>query len=255
MDYFYSMAIEGQILQAKEIIENSKKITVLTGAGISAESGIPTFRGSDGLWNNLNPQDIATPEAYNNDPKLVWEWYDWRRRIIDKASPNHGHLALAEIERQKEKFTLITQNIDGLHQVAGSQNIIELHGNIWETRCVNCGLVARNYEVPLPDLPPKCSQCGEMVRPNVVWFGEIIPMELIDTALLAIEESDLMMIIGTSGVVEPAASMGLLAKQSYKKVLEINLDQTPNTAIYDISIQAKSGAVLPLFYDTTRTYN
>ena len=243
------------ILNAKEIIENSKNITVLTGAGISAESGIPTFRGSDGMWKNLNPQDIATPEAYRNDPKLVWEWYDWRRRIIDKAAPNHGHLALAEIERQKDKFTLITQNIDGLHQVAGSQNIIELHGNIWETRCEQCGFISKNYEVPLPQLPPKCSKCSENARPNVVWFGEIIPMELIDAALLSIEEADLMMIIGTSGVVEPAASMGLLAKQSDKKVLEINLDETPNTSIYDISIQAKSGAVLPLFYDIAGSYN
>ena len=249
------MAIQEQILAAKEIIEKSNKITVLTGAGISAESGIPTFRGSDGMWNNLNPQDIATPDAYKNDPKLVWEWYDWRRRIIDKATPNHGHLALAEIERQKEKFTLLTQNIDGLHQVAGNKNIIELHGNIWEIKCEKCGLISKNYEVPLPQLPPKCSECGEMTRPNVVWFGEIIPMEIIDSSLLSIEESDLMMIIGTSGVVEPAASMGLLAKQSDKKVIEINLDQTPNTGIYDISIQAKSGEVLPLFYNVAETYN
>ena len=244
-----------QILEAKEIIENSNKITVLTGAGISAESNIPTFRSSDGMWNNVNPEAVATPQAFKNDPKFVWEWYDGRRIIMDKATPNHGHFALAEIERQKEKFTLITQNIDGLHQVAGSRNIIELHGNIWEIKCEKCGLISRNYEVPLPELPPKCSECGEITRPNVVWFGEIIPMEVIDSALLSIEECELMMIIGTSGIVEPAASMGLLAKKSNKKVVEINLDPTPNTGLYDISIQAKSGEILPLFYDIAKTYN
>ena len=249
------MASNEMILKAKEIVDSARRITVLTGAGISAESGIPTFRGSDGMWNNLRPQDIATPQAFHNDPKLVWEWYDWRRRIINKSEPNHGHFALAEIERQKDKFTLITQNIDGLHQVAGSQNIVELHGNIWEIKCEKCGQISRNYEVPLPQLPPDCPECGEMARPNVVWFGEIIPMEIIDSALLSIEESDLMMIIGTSGIVEPAASMGLLAKQSNKKVIEINLDETPNTGIYDISIQGKSGEILPLFYDVAKTYN
>ena len=249
------MGQDEKILAAKQIIDDSSKITVLTGAGISAESGIPTFRDKEGMWNNINPQDIASPRAFKKDPQLVWEWYDWRRRIINKANPNQGHYALAEIERQKEKFTLITQNIDGLHEIAGSINLVELHGNIWEIRCEKCDTVNKNYEVPIPEIPPKCEKCGEITRPNVVWFEEIIPMHQIDQALLSIEESDLMMIIGTSGVVEPAASMGLLAKQSGKQVIEINLEETPNSAIYDISLQGKSGEILPLFYDIAETYN
>ena len=253
--YFYYMGQDEKILAAKQIIDTSSKITVLTGAGISAESGIPTFRDNDGMWNNIRPQDIASPHAFKKDPELVWEWYDWRRRIINKANPNQGHYALAEIERQKEKFTLITQNIDGLHEIAGSINLMELHGNIWEIRCEKCDTVNKNYEVPLPEIPPKCNKCGEITRPNVVWFEEIIPMHMIDQALLSIEESDLMLIIGTSGIVEPAASMGLLAKQSGKQVIEIHLEETPNSAIYNISLQGKSGEILPLFYDIAETYN
>ncbi len=243
------------LLKAREIIDGSDRITVLTGAGISAESGIPTFRGTDGTWNEVNPETVATPQAFKNDPVHVWKWYDQRREIIDKARPNQGHFALSEIERTKEKFTLITQNIDGLHQVAGSQNIIEIHGNIWEIKCEKCGLVIKNYETPLTELPPICRKCEGIMRPNVVWFGEIIPMEVIDSALFAIEQSALIIIIGTSGIVEPAASMGLMAKQSGKKVIEINLEKTFNTGICDISIQAKAGEVLPLLYDRTTLYN
>ncbi len=243
------------ILKAKEMIEDSDGITVLTGAGMSAESGIPIFRGNDGTWNDVNPMDVATSKAFRNDPGSVWKWYDGRREIIDKAEPNQGHFALAKIERHKEKFTLITQNIDGLHRVAGSQNVIEIHGNIWETRCEKCRITSRNYEVPLPEIPPKCEKCAGILRPNIVWFGENIPVQTIDSALLSIEESELMLIIGTSGIVEPAASMGLLAKQSDKKVIEINLDETPNSRIYDVSIQAKSGEILPLLYDVSGTYN
>ena len=243
------------ILKAKEIIDGSSKITVLTGAGISAESGIPTFRGPDGTWNKIKPEEVATPQAFKADPLSVWKWYNQRREIIDKTQPNQGHFALAELERRKEKFTLITQNIDGLHQVAGSQNIIEIHGNIWEVKCEKCELITKNYEAPLTNLPPRCKNCEEIIRPNVVWFGEIIPMEVIDSALLAIEESSLMIIIGTSGIVEPAASMGLMAKQHGKKVIEINLETTPHTGIYDISIQAKSSEILPLLYEASATYN
>lgn len=243
------------ILEAKELVDNADSITVLTGAGISSESGIPIFRGNEGLWNNFKPEELASPQAFKQNPELVWQWYDWRRNIINDAKPNAGHFALAEIERQKHKFTIITQNIDGLHHLAGNQNITEMHGNIWETRCENCGVIERNYEVPLTILPPQCSNCESILRPNIVWFGEIIPMEVIDRGLLAIEECDLMLIIGTSGVVEPAASMGLIAKQSNKKVIEINLEPTPNSGLYDISIRGKSGEILPLFYEIERTYN
>ena len=249
------MDSENLILEARDLVENADSITVLTGAGISAESGIPIFRGNEGLWNNFKPEELASPQAFKLNPDLVWQWYDWRRNIINDAQPNSGHYALAEIERQKHKFTLITQNIDGLHHLAGNQNITEMHGNIWETRCENCNAIERNYEVPLTKLPPICNRCNSILRPNIVWFGEIIPMEVIDRGLLAIDECDLMLIIGTSGIVEPAASMGLIAKQSDKKVIEINLEPTPNSGLYDISIQGKSGEILPLFYEIERTYN
>lgn len=247
--------MENDINKAYELINEASLITVLTGAGISSESGVPTFRGDGGLWNNYRPEELATPKAFFENPEIVWEWYDWRRSVMKKAEPNHGHYALSELERQKEKFTLITQNVDGLHQLAGSENIIEMHGNLWEIRCTKCGNLEKNYQVPLPKLPPECSKCREIMRPNIVWFGEIIPMQKIDRCILAIEESDLFMIIGTSGLVEPAASFGFVAKEHNKPVVEINLEPTPGTGLYDISIKAKSGEVLPLLIESGNTLN
>lgn len=241
--------------KAIEIVESTHNVAVLTGAGISAESGIPTFRGDKGLWNNCRPEDIATPQAFSKDPKFVWEWYDLRRQTIIKADPNPGHYSLVELENKKDGFTLITQNIDGLHKKAGSKNIIEMHGNIWQMRCTKCGQVYFDYEVPLKDIPPSCEQCGEMTRPNVVWFGEIIPMSVIDACVVAIDRCDVMLIIGTSGVVEPAASMGLMAMRSGKKVIEINLDTTPGSGMYDLTLRGKSGEILPEFYKHTKQYN
>ncbi|NIP31428.1 MAG: NAD-dependent protein deacylase [Candidatus Dadabacteria bacterium] len=247
--------IENEISKAYELIQESEKITVLSGAGISAESGVPIFRGDGGLWNNYRPEELATPKAFFENPEIVWQWYDWRRSLMKKAEPNAGHYALTELQRQKEKFTLITQNVDGLHQKAGTQDLIEMHGNLWEIRCTKCGHIEKNYEVPLKELPPMCDKCGELMRPNIVWFNEIIPMQVIDKCLLAIEDSDLFLIIGTSGIVEPAASFGILAKQNEKPVIELNLEQSPNTGLYDISIRAKSGEVLPLLVKTETTYN
>lgn len=247
--------MDDKIVDARKLIADMPNITVLTGAGISAESGIPTFRGEDGLWKNFRPEDIATPQAFLNDPKLVWDWYEWRRKIIKEAKPNAGHFALVELEKQLSNFTLITQNIDGLHQISGSISITELHGNLWQVRCTKCGLIEQNYEVPLRELPPNCRQCKSIARPNVVWFGEIIPMSIIDKCLIAIESCQIMLIIGTSGVVEPAASMGLIAKQTGKTVIEINLDVTPNSGLYDLSIRGKSGDILPLICQTEKEYN
>ena len=233
-----------------KIVSEASCITVLTGAGISAESGVPVFRGKEGLWNNYRPEELATPRAFFENPETVWQWYDWRRSLMKKAEPNHGHFALSELERHKDKFTLITQNVDGLHQLAGSENIIELHGNLWEIRCTKCNNLERNYLVPMPQLPPKCSNCSEIMRPNIVWFGEIIPMGKIDRCILAIEESDLFLIVGTSGLVEPAASLGFIAKENNKTVIEINLDTTPGTGLYDLSLKAKSGELLPLLVES-----
>lgn len=243
--------LEEKIAQAREIIDNASNIVVLTGAGISAESGVPTFRGQEGLWQNYRPEELATPEAFWKDPKLVWEWYDWRRNAVKDAKPNPGHYALAELENSVQNLTLVTQNIDGLHQMAGSSNITEMHGNLWQVRCTKCGEIEQNFDVPLGELPPKCKKCGEIGRPNVVWFGEVIEISLIDEILRAIEECQVMLIIGTSGVVEPAASMGLVAKQTNKTVIEINLEETPSAGLYDIVIREKSGEVLPLIFSST----
>ena len=244
------LELEEKIGQAREIINDASNIVVLTGAGISAESGVPTFRGQEGLWQNYRPEELATPDAFWKDPKLVWEWYDWRRNAVKDAKPNPGHYALAELETQGKNLTLVTQNIDGLHQMAGSSNITEMHGNLWQIRCTKCGEIEQNFDVPLRQLPPKCQKCGDLGRPNVVWFGEMIDMTLIDTILRAIEECKVMLIIGTSGVVEPAASMGLVAKQTNKTVIEVNLDETPSAGLYDIVIREKSGEILPLLFSS-----
>ena len=238
--------MDDKIIEAKEIIHNSSSITVLTGAGISAESGIPTFRGEQGFWRQQRPEDIAIPQAFSRDPKFVWEWYDLRRQTIKEARPNSGHYAIVDLQNQKSNFSLITQNIDGLHQLAGSRHIIELHGNIWQIRCTKCGNVEENYEVPIKEIPPKCKKCRMLARPNVVWFGEMIPMAAIDRSLIAIEQCELMLIVGTSGVVEPAASMGLVAKQTGKIVIEVNLEPTVNSHLYDLTIHGNSGEILPL---------
>lgn len=239
--------MDDKVKEAKEIMEGMSNITVLTGAGISAESGVPTFRGSNGLWREYRSEDLATPGAFARDPKLVWEWYEWRRKIIKEAMPNPGHYALVELENERSEFTLITQNIDGLHQLSGSRNLIEMHGNLWQIRCISCGIIEQSHDVPLKEIPPKCKSCGSLGRPNVVWFGEIIPMSVIDKTLVAIEKCQVMLIVGTSGVVEPAASMGLVAKQTGKTVIEVNLEPTINSPLYDLSIIGKSGEVLPMF--------
>lgn len=246
--------MEKEIAKAYELVSNSNEIVVLTGAGISAESGIPTYRGEEGLWRNYSPQELATPEAFFKNPKLVWEWYDSRRAIMKNAKPNPGHFAITALEKEKRDFTLITQNVDGLHFAAGTRNVIELHGSLWEIKCTECEKVEKNYQVPIPELPPRCGDCGAVMRPNTVWFGEIIPMERIDRCLFAIEQCDLLLIVGTSGVVEPAASMGLIAKKSEKPVVEINIDVTPGTGLYDASVIGKSGETLPLLveYETPR---
>lgn len=238
--------MEDKIKEAKAIIDNASSITVLTGAGISAESGIPTFRGEDGLWRKFRSEELATQEAFQRDPKLVWEWYDWRRGLVKEAMPNPGHYALVNLENEKTNFTLVTQNIDGLHQLTGNRNIIEMHGNLWQIRCTRCGVVEENHDVPLKEIHPKCKNCDALGRPNVVWFGEMIPMSIIDNILIAIDKCQVMLIVGTSGIVEPAASMGLVAKHTGKTVIEVNLETTPNSSHYDISILGKSGEILPM---------
>ncbi len=236
---------EEKIGLLKEKLAGCERVAVLTGAGISAESGVPTFRGQDGLWRQYRATDLATPEAFAEDSRLVWEFYNWRRQVLAPLHPNPGHLALAAMESRFPRFTLITQNIDGLHQTAGSRKVIELHGNIWWVRCTGCGNLTEDRRVPLPELPA-CEACGALLRPHVVWFGEMLDPKILDQAYRALETCQVMMVIGTSGVVQPAASMGAAARRRGAFVAEINLEPTPYTDIYDLSILGKSGEVLPL---------
>ncbi len=235
---------EAGIKDLKEKLWSAKSVAVLTGAGISAESGVPTFRGAEGMWKQFRAVDLATPEAFSRDPKLVWEFYNWRRQLIAPLSPNPGHFALAEIERRIPRFTLITQNIDGLHEKAGSRNIIELHGNLWKVRCIGCETVIDDQRVPLPGLPA-CKSCGSLLRPHVVWFGEMLEPRVLNSAYEAIAGCDLMVVAGTSGTVQPAASMGMRAKQNGAAVAEINLEPTPYSDLYDMAICGKTGEILP----------
>lgn len=236
---------ESGIRELGEKLWEAGSVAVLTGAGISAESGVPTFRGEGGLWKRFRAVDLATPEAFSRDPQLVWEFYNWRRELIAPLAPNPGHLALAEMERRlSAHFTLITQNIDGLHQKAGSRNVIELHGNLWHVRCPRCSNVSEDRRTPLPGLPV-CDSCGSLLRPHVVWFGETLEPQVLHAAFEAIENCDLMMVIGTSGTVQPAASMGIEAKRNGATVAEINLEPTPFSDFYTISVLGKSGEILP----------
>src|ERR1700759_1643331 len=215
----------GDLEQAREWLAQAGSLAVLTGAGISAESGVPTFRGADGLWNNYKPEELANAEAFAKNPKLVWEWYNWRRELIAKAAPNAGHRTLVEFEKRKPRFTLITQNVDGLHDRAGSGKILKLHGDIWRMKCTSCGANFPNRRVPLPKLPPHCA-CGGLARPGVVWFGEPLADGMMKEAEHA-AQADVFLSVGTSAVVYPAAGLIPFAKQNGAKVIEVNLEETP----------------------------
>lgn len=240
----------GLIGNIAEQIKPSTRVVVLTGAGISQESGVPTFRGADGLWQNFRAEELATPEAFHRDPVLVWRWYDWRRGLIKPLKPNAGHHALVELEQRIEAFTLVTQNVDGLHRVAGSENPIEIHGTIWRVRCLECQKTFQNNEVPIKILP-KCETCGGLLRPDVVWFGESLDEKILHTVYRRLQRAEVMLIVGTSGVVQPAASFGIVAKRAGAFVAELNRSNTPQSSLFDLSIQGKAGELLPRLVEHT----
>jgi NAD-dependent deacetylase len=220
---------------------------VLTGAGVSAESGIPTFRGSQGLWKQFRAEELATPEAFARDPKLVWEWYDWRRALIAEAQPNAGHLALAAIEERVPMFALITQNVDDLHERAGSRNVLHVHGSIWTLRCTECGFEQVDKRVPLTEIPPlhRCVTRTGVLRPGVVWFGESLPPDVWEAAERAARQADVFFVIGTSAIVYPAAGLARIAKNAGARVVEINVAKTPHAPLADEFLQGASGEILP----------
>ncbi len=229
------------------------RIVVLTGAGVSAESGIPTFRGKDGLWNKYDPQELATPEAFQRNPKLVWEWYDWRRQLIAKAEPNEAHRIIAKMEKEFEDFWLITQNVDGLHQRAGSKKVIELHGNIWKVRCIKCFAEYYEYKTPLDELPPKCKECGGILRPGVVWFGEALPEDALMKAYELSETADIFIVVGTSAQVYPAAELPFIAKRRGAKLIEVNPEETPVSPYANIHFKEKATTGMKKVYELLKS--
>lgn len=235
-------------MNARELIEEATSLAVLTGAGISAESGIPTFRDAlTGLWENFRPEELATPEAFAANPQLVWDWYAWRRAKVAEAVPNAGHRALVAIEsacaRRGADFTLITQNVDGLHRTAGSERVIELHGNIRRVKCFD-----RHHPVadwPAGDGVPTCPRCGSLLRPDVVWFGESLPAEALAAAFAAARACEVFLCVGTSTVVEPAATLPFVALEAGARVIEVNTQPTPLSARASLSLRGGAGEILP----------
>lgn len=233
------------ILDVRDRIHQAQSVTVLTGAGISADSGVPTFRGPEGLWRNFRPEELASPDAFDRDPKLVWEWYNCRRELLATKHPNAAHEALVQLEALISDFWVITQNVDGLHAAAGTQRLSEIHGNIWKVRCTECNQVSDNRTVPLL-FPPSCTACAGLLRPHIVWFGESLAPEDLEQSYAALQRCDMLLIIGTSGVVYPAASFAPVAKDHGAFVVELNLDTTPHSSVVDVSFQGRAKELVPL---------
>lgn len=227
-----------------ERLAASEKIVAFTGAGVSAESGVPTFRGPEGIWSKFKPEELASMDAFMRNPALVWEWYSHRRAIITGVQPNRGHLALAAMERLFPRVTVVTQNIDNLHRRAGSTRVFELHGNIERSYCMQCGKRYPDVQAPEKGSIPHCA-CGGTIRPDVVWFGEMLPEDEWESSVAAATEADVFLSIGTSGVVYPAASLPSLAKRSGAVLVEINPEPTPLTRSADWFLQGASGVILP----------
>lgn len=232
--------------RAAQVLRLAQRVAVMTGAGVSAESGVPTFRGGGGLWEGHSLQDVATPDGFSRDPALVWRFYNARRNNLRSVLPNPGHTTLADMERRwgADRFTLITQNIDGLHQAAGSTHVLELHGSLARVRCSRCSFVENRGYDPQPDLPA-CPECGHLLRPDVVWFGEILPGEVWEKSVQAVGACDCMLVVGTSAVVYPAAGLIEMAIQLGATVIIINLEATPLCGSHTIGIYGSSGTILP----------
>jgi NAD-dependent protein deacetylase/lipoamidase len=239
-------------LRLQAVLARAERVVAFTGAGISAESGVPTFRGADGIWKRMRPEELASMNGFLANPALVWEWYQHRRMIIHGIQPNAGHRALVELEELFPQVTVVTQNIDNLHRRAGSTRVIELHGNIERNYCVQCGTRYGEESVPLPESVPTCTACGGLVRPDVVWFGEMLPEDAWGEAAAACASADLLMSIGTSGVVYPAASLPLAAKRAGVFVLEVNPEPTSLTPAVDEYLPGPAGSVLPSLVNQAR---
>lgn len=236
-------------ISISDIFRSAKHVVVLTGAGISVEGGVPTFRGKGGLWDKYDVDEYATAEALANRPENVWEMHHELRKTVAECKPNPAHYTIAKMEEYFSDFKVVTQNVDNYHQDAGSTDVIELHGNIWKDKCMDEGKVTVNKKLPIKELPPKCDSCGAMLRPDVVFFGEALDPEVLSKAIQAAEFCDLMFVIGTSAVVQPAASLPFIAKQHNAVVVEVNIEATSVSFIADRSYYGKAGEVLPKLWD------
>ncbi len=250
---------EAEMDRARRLVASAERIVVLTGAGVSAESGVPTFRGEDGLWQSHRPEELATPQAFRRDPALVWSWYAWRRERVAECRPNEGHRALARLALLRDGVTLVTQNVDGLHTVAAEEEAEklgvgpepaipwELHGSVFRLRCSSCEYREEHRvpEEPEPVEPLHCPECRGLLRPDVVWFGEMLPATALDGAFQAAREADLALAVGTSAMVHPAASVPLVTADAGGTVLEVNPDATPLSRVASLALRGPAGELLP----------
>lgn len=252
------LELDKLIAQAAALLARTRYLAVLSGAGVSKESGIPTFRDAQtGLWEQYDPQELATPQAFRRNPGLVWDWYQFRRELVSAGRPNPGHRALADLERYIPRVVVLTQNIDGLHQAAGSSDVVELHGNIFRNKCLSDCRGAPTL-VALEDLPdkdaspPRCPHCGDFIRPDVVWFHETLGEKAIMRAYRASAECDVLLVVGTSGVVHPAAGLPQIAREAGKPVIEVNPQASGISPLATIFLQGPGGTVLPQLIDALR---
>jgi NAD-dependent deacetylase len=243
-------SLKADMNHAAEVLRRAKSLAVLTGAGVSAESGVPTFRDADGLWEGHAVEEVATPMAFRRDPKLVWRFYNQRRANLKNVAPNAGHYALARLEDRfgPVRFALVTQNVDGLHRQAGSRTVHELHGNISRTRCSGCLRIEDRGLEPLSELP-HCEACGGLLRPDIVWFGEALPAHVWAAAEEGVSASDVLLVVGTSAIVYPAAGLIDIAISHGRKVIECNVRETSASSLAHVSLLGKSGEILPCLID------
>lgn len=236
-----------------QVARSARRVAVIGGAGVSSESGIPTFRGEGGLWRKFRAEELATPQAFAHDPKLVWEFYDYRRGVVAEARPNPAHETIVAMEEYYPEFLVITQNIDGLHELAGSKNVLEIHGNLWKERCTSCGLVAENRVTPLPEMPPACRACGGVTRPHVVWFGESYDRHVLEEAHQFLSGCDLVIVVGTSGMVPMPVYLTEHAVAGGAVALEFNLEASAASHLVAALIKGKAGETMPSFWEQVRS--
>ena len=235
----------GGLEAAARLLRGRRRVVAFTGAGVSAESGVPTFRGAGGLWEGRPIEEVATPQGFAADPVRVWRFYDERRRNLARCRPNPAHQVLARWQRRFAAYALVTQNVDGLHEAAGAEDVLHLHGSIWTLRCTRCGNERREAAAPLPELPPRCPACGAMERPGVVWFGEFLPEPVLQAATRAAARAEVLVVVGTSAVVYPAAGLVQTAAAGGAAVIEVNPEASALAHLADVELRGPAGELLP----------